>query len=111
MVIKRIKGDNYPLDIQILDSDEVAIDLTGSTVFFTVKRNIEDTDAQALITVDVTSFASPTTGDVAIPLSSTQTAIVGSFFYDIKIKTSAGVITSVFTDRIIFENHTTIRTS
>lgn len=111
MVIKRIKGDNYPLDIQILNEDGDAIDLTNCTVFFTVKRTVLDTDAMALISVDVTTHSSPTTGETSIPLTSTQTNLVGEFEYDVKIKTVGGVITSVFKDKIIFTDHVTIRTS
>ncbi len=110
MVIKRIKGDNYNLDVQITDINDIAIDLTGSTVFFTVKRNLEDDDASAIINKTITSFASPTTGDVSIVLTSSDCDLLGTFFYDIKIKTSGGIITSVATDSIIFQNHVTIRT-
>jgi len=110
MIIKRIKGDTYPIDIQILDSDDVAINLTGSTVFFTVKRNIEDTDAQALISKSVTSHSSPTTGETSIPILASEADIDGNFFYDIKIKSATSVITSVYKDEIIFSSHVTIRT-
>ena len=110
MVIKRIKGDTYPINIQILDADNVAIDLTGATVFFTVKRNIEDTDTQALISVDVTSHTSPTTGETSIPISASQSDIDGNFFYDVKIKSATSVITSVYKDEIIFSTHVTLRT-
>jgi hypothetical protein len=111
MIIKRVKGDNYSLDIQITNEDDEAIDLTDCTVFFTVKRNIQDTDAEALISVDITSHTSPTTGETSIPLTSTQTDIVGEFFYDVKIKTLGGTITSVIKDKIIFIENVTIRTS
>lgn len=111
MVIKRVKGDNYSLDIQIVNENGDAIDLTDCTVFFTVKRNYQDTDAEALISVDVTSHTSPTTGETSIPLTTNQTNIVGEFDYDVKIKTLGGTITSVFKDKIIFVEHITLRTS
>lgn len=111
MIIKRVRGDNYALDIQITNEADEAIDLTNCTVFFTVKRTVLDTDAMALISVDVTSHSSPTTGETSIPLTSTQTDLVGEFEYDIKIKTAGGVITSVIKDKIIFVDHVTIRTT
>jgi len=110
MVIKRVKGDTYSLDITITNTSDEPIDLTGCTVFFTVKRNIQDTDAQALINKTITSFISPTTGDASITLLASDVDYVGEFYYDVKIKSVAGVITSVITDKFILLDHVTIRT-
>ncbi len=111
MVIKRIKGDTVDLDIQLFDVEDNEINLTGCTVFFTVKRNLQDADSKALISKDITSFTSPTTGDVAITLTAVDVDYVGEFFYDIKIKYTNGKIQSVLTDKFILAAHTTIRTS
>jgi hypothetical protein len=111
MVIKRVKGDTYSLDITITNTSDEPIDLTDCTVFFTVKRNLQDTDAQALINKSVTSFSSPTTGDLSIPLLASDVDYVGEFYYDVKIKALTGVITSVITDKFILLDHVTIRTS
>lgn len=111
MVIKRIKGDTYPIDIQLERVDGSLIDITGSTIFFTVKRNLEDEDSDALISKDITSFSSPLTGEFSIPLISTDVDYIGEFFYDVKIKYATGLIESVFTDKFILSNHTTLRTS
>lgn len=109
MVIKRVRGDNYSLDIQITNEADEAIDLTNCTVFFTVKRSVLDADSAALIAVSVTSHSSPTTGETSIPLTSDETDLVGEFEYDIKIKTAGGVITSVIKDKIIFIDNVTKR--
>jgi len=109
-VIKRVKGDNYPLEIEIQDSDGDVINLTGMTIFFTVKRNYEDTDANALISVDVTSHTSPTLGITEIPLTAAQTALECTFYYDVKLKDGTE-ITSVESNKIIFLPHVTIRTA
>lgn len=111
MVIKRIKGDTYPLDMQVLRDDETAIDITGCTLFFTVKRNFEDTDSQALIEKTITTFTSPSTGEFTVPLLEADVDYIGEFNYDLKIKYSTGIIESVVSDKIIFQNHVTIRTS
>jgi len=111
MVIKRIKGDTYSIDLTIQTALGEAVDLTGATVFFTVKRNIQDTDAKALISKTVTSFTSPTTGDVAITLTANDVDYVGEFYYDIKVKFTSGIISSVFADKFILADHVTIRTS
>lgn len=109
MVIKRVKGDTYPLDIQLIRVDESIIDLTGCTVFFTVKRNLEDTDNEALIKKDITTFTSATTGELSIPFLATDVDYVGDFYYDLKIKYSNNLIESVLTDKFILVEHTTKR--
>ena len=111
MVIKRVKGDTFNLDIQILNDSGDVIDLTGATVFFTVKRNLQDTDAQALISKTITSHSSPSTGETSITFTSTDVDYVGEFYYDVKIKDVSNKITSVFKDKFILVEHVTIRTS
>lgn len=111
MVIKRIKGDTYPIDLTIETALGEPVDLTGCTVFFTVKRNIQDADSKAMISKNVTSHNSPTTGQTSISLSASDVDYVGEFYYDIKVKFSTGIISSVFTDKFILANHVTIRTS
>ena len=111
MVIKRIKGDTYSLDVTITNTSDEPIDLTGCTVFFTVKRNLQDTDAQAIINKTVTSFTSPTTGDVSFTLLAADVDYVGEFYYDVKIKAVSGIITSVINDKFILLDHVTIRTT
>lgn len=108
--IRRVKGDNYDLELEIQDSDGNAIDLSGTTVFFTVKRNLQDSDANALIAVEQTSHVSPTEGLTNIPLNSTETNIEGKFYYNVKIK-NGSTITSIEADEIIFLPQVTIRTS
>lgn len=111
MVIKRIKGDTYPLDFTIKYANGNAVDLTGTTVFFTVKRTLQDLDSKALINKTITSHTSPTTGQTSITLIASDVDYVGEFYYDIKVKFSTGIISSVFTDKFILANHVTIRTS
>ena len=78
----------FNLTDAMLNSGDV-IDLTGATVFFTVKRNLQDTDAQALISKTITSHSSPSTGETSITFTSTDVDYVGDFYYDVKIKDSA----------------------
>lgn len=111
MVIKRIKGDTYSIDLTIETALGEIVDLTGATVFFTVKRNIQDTDSQALINKTVTSHTNPTLGQTSISLNASDVAYVGEFYYDIKVKFSSNIISSVLTDKFILVDHVTIRTS
>lgn len=111
MVIRRIKGDNYPIKIQIFSEDGTPFDLTGCTCFFTVKKRYEDTDTEALISLNTTTHVSNLEGITEFDMTSANTSLVGSFLYDVKVKDANDIIYSVITDKIIFENHVTIRTS
>ena len=111
MIIKRVKGDTFNLDIQILNDAGEAIDLTGATVFFTVKRNLQDTDSLALISKTITSHSNPTNGETSITFTSTDVEYIGEFYDDVKIKDVSNKITSVFKDKFILVEHVTIRTS
>jgi hypothetical protein len=94
--INIIKGDTATFTLTFKDADGVAINITGSEVFFTVKENKEDTDAEALITKDVISHTDPVNGITQIDLSSAQTDIVeGVYLYDIQIKYASGDIHSI----------------
>ncbi len=111
MVIRRIKGDNYPVKVQISSEDGTAFDLTNCTCFFTVKKRFEDTDAEALISVDTTTHVDSLEGITEFEMVNENVNLIGSFIYDIKVKDSNDIIYSVITDKIIFDNHVTIRTS
>lgn len=109
-IIKRVRGDNYDLEIEITDNSGNPIDLTGTTVFFTVKRNYNEPDGSALISIDVTTHTDPVNGITSIPLTSSQTDIEGEFVYDVKIL-NGSELTSIESDSIIFLPHVTQRTS
>lgn len=111
MVIKRVKGDTYNLDVKFESAEGTDIDLTGCTVFFTVKRAYEDVDSLAIINKTITSHTAPTTGNTSVSFNASDVDVEGEFYYDFKIKDTGNKITSVFTDKFILANHITIRTS
>ena len=107
-----VRATDQSFTTTFLDADGNVIDLTGSTVFFTVKTRVQDTDAEALITKDVTSHSDPTNGITIITLTDTQTNIApGNYVYDIKIKDSSGLISQTTTQDFKVLDRTTIRTS
>lgn len=90
-----IKGDTTPISVTLKDSAGVAIDITGATVFFTVKENKEKSDNYAVIKKDVTSHTDPTAGITVINLTAAETSVkAGSYFWDIQIKYDDGTIQS-----------------
>lgn len=86
------RGDTNTIGLTIT-SNSIAYDITGSTIWFTLKKNKNDADSQASLQKEVTSHTNPSGGITAITLSATDTNIQpGKYFYDIQMKTSGGEI-------------------
>jgi len=90
------RGDTYSRTINLKDSAGDAIDATGYTIYFTVRKHTASTssssDTDALIYKTVAGDAS---GIHTLTVSSTETNIEpGSYFYDIQIKKSDNTISS-----------------
>ena len=91
-----VRRDDHTVSLEVTYSDGTAYDLTGSTVYFTVKANLTDTDANAKIQKTVTSHSDPANGITSITLSKTDTNIdAGDYYWDLQIKESGGDIHSV----------------
>ena len=106
-----VRNDNKTWLLTFKDENGTAVDITGWTVFFTCKNSREDVDADALISYDITSHTDPTNGQTKIELTTTDTARLGSYPYDIQIKKTDGKITTVVTGDLSFVEDVTIRTS
>lgn len=92
-----IRGDDTTIELTYQDGDGNAIDLTGATVFFTVKSAIDDdsTDADAIIQKDVTVHADAVNGRSDIDLTDSDTDVaLGEYLGDIQIKNAASDIVS-----------------
>lgn len=107
-----IRGDSRTLVLTFTNADGTAFDLTGCSVFFTVKPKTDPSitaevaitdDSTALITSSVTSIPNPTLGIADITLTPTQTTIApGDYYYDIQLVDSGGAVTSSIFDTITF---------
>lgn len=110
--IEMIRGDTRTITATFVDSDGVAIDLTGGTVFFTVNASSEPTDdTSAIVEKDVTSFSDPTSGVATITLDSadTNSATPGTYWYDCQFVSSGGVVTSLDKAKFIIKGDITRR--
>jgi hypothetical protein len=91
-------GENKPLAVTARDTERRRpIDLTGSTVYFMGKVNLEDADADAILDETISSFEEPTLGKVQVPVDLTslpdELKNGESFIYcDLIIKDSAGSV-------------------
>jgi len=92
VALSKIKGDTWRFPVA-LTRNSVSIDITGYIIFFTVKKYVEHTDAEAVITKEITEHSDPTNGITAIDLLPTETDIdSGDYVYDIQVKTTADKI-------------------
>jgi len=87
-------------------------DITGWTVFFTVKNSVAETDAQALISKTITTHSDPTAGATQITLSDSDTDITqGEYLYDIAYLDDSGNRKAIQPDKFIILGTVTRRSS
>lgn len=79
------RGDTPSIHLIFADENDNPIDLTGSTIYFTVKRDWRDEDSEAIFQKIISSFEDPESGEFDIELTASDTETVGSFFYDIQV--------------------------
>jgi len=107
----RANSKTYTLEFTL---NNVAQDVTGWTVFFTVKTNYTDVDADAKIKVDVVApnNSNSQAGKILVPLTIVQTDITpGTYYYDFKLKKSTGNAETIITGNFIINPNITIRNS
>ncbi len=108
-LILRAKNTNT-INLLVRDEEEQGVDITESTVFFTVKVTTSTTDANASLKKDVTSHTFPTSGETDITLTSTDTSsLLGNYIYSIKIKLSTGKIYTLTEGTITFQQELATR--
>jgi hypothetical protein len=105
--LEAYRGDDWVKVLYFTDENGDAINITGWTIFFTVKKNEEDIDDDAVISKDITVHTNPTGGVSSIVLTDDDTDIPPrEYWYDIQIKKATGAIKTVVKDN--FEIHTDI---
>ena len=93
------------------DEDEVVIDITGWTIFFTVKKRETDSDDRAMISVTIPP-TEPLLGIALVTVSNTITdELKGLYYYDFQFKKADGTIQTLVSGGITFETDITRRTT
>lgn len=92
IVIKR--GSTYQQTIEAVDVNGDPVDLTGWTLQFMVKRAIDDSDADALVSERLTGIANPTLGlcTFTIPAATTALYPILEGVYAYQVIDDAGVV-------------------
>ena len=106
------RGDTWSRTIIFEDEDNVRKNITGWTVFMTIKVKADDSDtATTTIAKTITVFSDPTNGEAEISLTSTDTKDVGNYIFDIQIKTNLNEIITVLEGTIVITQDITTRIS
>jgi hypothetical protein len=90
------RGDSGRLDVTVTQSDGAAYDLTGCTLFLTVKNALTDADSAAVIRKEVTSHDAPESGESHFEIATTDNATAGVRFYDVQLVTDLGDVFTLF---------------
>ncbi len=104
------RGDTTIRTITFTDGDGDPIDITGWTVFFTVKSCIDDTDSAAVLKKTITIHSNPTAGITMLNISADDVnELDGSYWYDIQIKKGDGTIKTAVVANFIVDKDVTRR--
>lgn len=98
-MIPAIRWDDYEMECTFTDENSLPVNLTGATIYFTVKTIAGLSvvwDAGAIIKKTITVHTNPTQWITTIELTNQDTnKPVGSYRYDIQMKTAWGKIRSI----------------
>lgn len=100
------KGTTQTIPLTFYDKDGIAQDITGASVYFTMKEKITDTDANAKIKKIVTTHTNPVGGETEISLTPTDTnQTVGNYVYDVFLKLATSEVYFVFDGSIAIKQN------
>ena len=97
------RGDKKTYTLSFLKADGITPQpITGWKIYFTMKQQENQSDAQAAIKVDVTEHDELNIGKTSICLSSKQTEklIPGKYYYDIQVKKAEDDILTITSGQI-----------
>jgi hypothetical protein len=90
------RGDSGRLDVTVASADGTAYDLTGATLFLTVKNALTDADSAAVIRKEVTAHDNAAGGLSHFDLLTTDNATNGRRYYDVQLKDASAKIFTLF---------------
>lgn len=92
-------------ELKFKNDSGVYQDITGWTVYFTVKASRDDSDANAVINIKQTTHDYPTQGETIITISEADSNItVGNYWYSIDYKDDDGNSGVIATGKLKIED-------
>ena len=105
------RGDDRNYNLIFVDSNSAAIDITGWTIFITVKEKISDVDADASIAITAT-ITNASGGLASFTFTASHLGdLAGYYYYDIQVKRANTKIFTVTAGKIKIKRDITRRTS
>ena len=105
------RGDTARIDVAVLDTDGEPFNLTGCTLFLTVKTALSVADASATISKTVTTHDDAAAGESHFDIDAGQNTPAGKYVYDVQLKDSTGKIYTLFAGLWTVLGDVTLRTS
>jgi hypothetical protein len=90
------RGDSGRLDVTVKQANGAAYNLTGATLFLTVKNSLTDIDSNAVIRKEVTTHDNAAGGLSHFDLLTTDNATAATRYYDVQLKDSTNKIYTLF---------------
>lgn len=106
------RGDDFIINLTFQDDEGDPVDITGWTVFFTLKDDKDLLDSQAIVQKTITVHVDPTDGISQVHVTNTETStLVGTFYYDLQYKDDHAVVRTLTEGTVTFFEDVTRRTS
>lgn len=105
------RGDTHALKVVFKKDDGTAYDLTGCTLFFTAKKDLNETDNEAQIFKRITSIENPEQGIAYVSLTEDDTDVAGDYYFDIQLRFTTGKLMSSPRGRLIIYQDVTLSIS
>jgi hypothetical protein len=90
------RGDSGRLDVVVKQADGEPYDLTGATLFLTVKTALSVADNAATISKTVTSHDDAEEGQSHFAIATTDNNTAGTYYYDVQLKDSTAKVYTLF---------------
>ena len=80
------RGDTVEIEIEFTQEDGTPLDITGYSVFISLKKYYNDDDSKAVLTKKITNHTDPINGKTTIKLLPDETNVEPNiYFYDIQL--------------------------
>jgi len=81
----RIRGDTYPIEVTVTDTDGSPLNVTGATFLLTVDPEESPANATANEFQSTGTIVSAANGTVEFPITTTNADLVGTYYYDVQM--------------------------
>ena len=105
------RGDSGRLDVVVKQADGDPYDLTGATLFLTVKTALTVIDANATIFKNVTTHDDAAAGESHFDIATADNTPAGTYFYDVQLKDSTAKVYTLFGGQWRVLGDVTLRTT